>query len=178
MRKCRQSIQQKVSPETHYDPTHLWRRLPVPRRPTPKQIFDLINWQPALAGDLRYLSINNTFNSTMFSNYRQTECSFWSHYLPTVVGHLVPTYRPSTEVSKTNTSDPEPASVPRDGDTAAKLGQWKYFQNLQDRWEARRSNPKYLILWIIVFFLQEFPAYLTISTIIWCAFSKVRIKPA
>ncbi|XP_037079345.1 neuroligin-3-like [Pollicipes pollicipes] len=66
-------------------------------RPTPRQIFDLVNWQPALAGDLRYLSINNTFNSTIFSNYRQTELSFWSQYLPTVVGHLVPTYRPSTE---------------------------------------------------------------------------------
>ncbi|KAF0313426.1 Neuroligin-3 [Amphibalanus amphitrite] len=66
-------------------------------RPTPRQIFNLINWQPVLEGDLRFLSINNTFNSTMFSNYRQTECSFWSRYLPTVVGHLVPTYRPSTE---------------------------------------------------------------------------------
>jgi len=32
-------------------------------------------------------------------NYRQTETAFWSTYLPTVIGHLVPTYPPVTEVS-------------------------------------------------------------------------------
>ena len=90
---------------------------------------------------------------------------------------ISPSRPPSVAPGTAPSSDPEPASVPRAGDTAAKLGQWKHFQNLQDRWEARRSNPKYLILWIIDF-LQKFPAYLTISTIIWCAFSKVRIKPA
>lgn len=52
----------------------------------------------ARAGELRYLNINTTFNSSIMLNYRQTEMAFWSQYLPTVIGQLVPTYPPSTEV--------------------------------------------------------------------------------
>jgi hypothetical protein len=53
----------------------------------------------ARAGQLKYLNINTTFNSSVLLNYRQTESAFWSTYLPTVIGHLVPTYAPFTEVS-------------------------------------------------------------------------------
>jgi hypothetical protein len=53
----------------------------------------------AVAGQLKYLNINTTFNSSVLLNYRQTESAFWSTYLPTVIGHLVPTYPPVTEVS-------------------------------------------------------------------------------
>jgi hypothetical protein len=53
----------------------------------------------ARAGQLYYLNINTTFNSSVMLNYKQTETAFWSVYLPTVIGHLVPTYPPVTEVS-------------------------------------------------------------------------------
>jgi len=53
----------------------------------------------AVAGQLKYLNINTTFNSSVLLNYRQTESAFWSTYLPTVIGHMVSTYPPVTEVS-------------------------------------------------------------------------------
>lgn len=53
----------------------------------------------ALKGDLKYLNINTTFNTTIKQNYRQMESAFWSEYLPTVIGIIVPTYPPTTEVS-------------------------------------------------------------------------------
>jgi hypothetical protein len=53
----------------------------------------------AVAGQIKYLNINTTFNSSVLLNYRQTESAFWSTYLPTVIGRLVPTYPPVTEVS-------------------------------------------------------------------------------
>ena len=52
----------------------------------------------AQAGQLRYLNLNTTFNSTIQLNYRQTELAFWTVYLPTVIGRFVPTYPPITEV--------------------------------------------------------------------------------
>ncbi|KAJ8941424.1 hypothetical protein NQ318_016056 [Aromia moschata] len=30
-------------------------------------------------------------------NFRQTESAFWTYYIPRVVGHIVPTYPPTTE---------------------------------------------------------------------------------
>ncbi|CAG0888223.1 unnamed protein product [Darwinula stevensoni] len=65
-------------------------------RPTPEQIFD-INWEKAEVGDLKYLSVNNTFNTTMLRNYQQQQCAFWSEYIPLVVGRLIPTLEPTTE---------------------------------------------------------------------------------
>jgi len=53
----------------------------------------------ALKGDLKYLNINSTYNTTIKQNYRQMESAFWSEYLPTVIGIIVPTYPPTTEVS-------------------------------------------------------------------------------
>ncbi|XP_018303995.1 neuroligin-4, Y-linked isoform X1 [Mycetomoellerius zeteki] len=64
--------------------------------PTPSQILGL-HFDPARYGQLRYLNINTTFNSSIQVNYRQTESAFWSMYLPTVIGYLVPTYPPVTE---------------------------------------------------------------------------------
>ena len=49
-------------------------------------------------GWLQYLNLNRTDNSTLEFNYRQQECAFWSEYMPSVVGVLLPTYRPFTEV--------------------------------------------------------------------------------
>ncbi|XP_020287923.1 neuroligin-4, X-linked isoform X2 [Pseudomyrmex gracilis] len=64
--------------------------------PTPSQILGL-HFDLARYGQLRYLNINTTYNSSIQVNYRQTESAFWSMYLPTVIGHLVPTYPPVTE---------------------------------------------------------------------------------
>lgn len=65
--------------------------------PTPAQIFGL-HFEEAKPGYLKYLNINTTYNSSVLFNYRQTESAFWSQYLPTVIGRLVPTYPPVTEV--------------------------------------------------------------------------------
>uniref|UniRef100_A0A1A9WVZ6 Carboxylesterase type B domain-containing protein n=1 Tax=Glossina brevipalpis TaxID=37001 RepID=A0A1A9WVZ6_9MUSC len=64
--------------------------------PTPQQVLGL-HFEVAYQGNLRYLNINTTFNSSIMLNYRQTESAFWTQYLPTVVGVLVPTYPPTTE---------------------------------------------------------------------------------
>ncbi|XP_026669424.1 cholinesterase isoform X2 [Ceratina calcarata] len=64
--------------------------------PTPSQILGL-HFDVAKQGQLRYLNINTTLNSSILLNYRQTESAFWSMYLPTVIGRLVPTYPPVTE---------------------------------------------------------------------------------
>lgn len=66
------------------------------RNPTPQQVLGL-HFERAYQGELRYLNLNTTFNSTILLNYRQTECAFWTQYLPTVIGVLVPTYPPTTE---------------------------------------------------------------------------------
>lgn len=59
-----------------------------------------MHFDVAKFGQLKYLNINTTFNSSILINYRQTESAFWSQYLPTVIGHLVPTYPPTTEVTE------------------------------------------------------------------------------
>ncbi|XP_011300993.1 neuroligin-2 isoform X1 [Fopius arisanus] len=64
--------------------------------PTPAQILGL-HFEEAKLGYLKYLNINTTYNSSVLFNYRQTESAFWSQYLPTVIGRLVPTYPPVTE---------------------------------------------------------------------------------
>ncbi|XP_037909461.1 cholinesterase isoform X3 [Hermetia illucens] len=64
--------------------------------PTPQQILGL-HFDLAYQGELRYLNINTTYNSSILMNYRQTEMAFWTQYLPTVIGVLVPTYPPTTE---------------------------------------------------------------------------------
>ncbi|XP_060666531.1 acetylcholinesterase [Drosophila nasuta] len=64
--------------------------------PTPQQVLGM-HFQRAYQGEIRYLNINTTFNSSILLNYRQTECAFWTQYLPTVIGVLVPTYPPTTE---------------------------------------------------------------------------------
>ncbi|XP_019696047.1 neuroligin-2 isoform X2 [Harpegnathos saltator] len=64
--------------------------------PTPSQILGL-HFDVTRYGQLRYLNINTTLNSSIEINYRQTESAFWSMYLPTVIGYLVPTYPPVTE---------------------------------------------------------------------------------
>lgn len=74
-----------------------FKRLCFFRNPTQTQILGL-HFEMARDGLLKYLSLNTTFNSSIQLNYRQTESAFWTWYLPTVVGYLVPTYPPSTEV--------------------------------------------------------------------------------
>lgn len=64
--------------------------------PTPQQVLGL-RFEKAINGELKYLNLNTTFNSSIYMNYRQTECAFWTQYLPTVIGVLVITYAPSTE---------------------------------------------------------------------------------
>ncbi|KRG02818.1 acetylcholinesterase [Drosophila mojavensis] len=64
--------------------------------PTPQQVLGM-HFQRAYQGEIRYLNINTTYNSSILLNYRQTECAFWTQYLPTVIGVLVPTYPPTTE---------------------------------------------------------------------------------
>ncbi|XP_058446589.1 acetylcholinesterase isoform X1 [Malaya genurostris] len=64
--------------------------------PTPQRVLGL-HFEKATNGDLRYLNLNTTYNSSILMNYRQTESAFWTQYIPAVVGVLVPTYPPSTE---------------------------------------------------------------------------------
>ncbi|XP_044765921.1 neuroligin-2 [Coccinella septempunctata] len=64
--------------------------------PTYTQILGL-HFEMAQFGMLKYLNLNTTYNSTIKWNFRQTESAFWTQYIPTVVGHLVPTYPPTTE---------------------------------------------------------------------------------
>lgn len=66
------------------------------RNPTPQQVLG-IHFDKARNGELKYLNLNTTYNTSILLNYRQTESAFWTQYLPTVVGRLVPTYPPSTE---------------------------------------------------------------------------------
>ncbi|KAL0268985.1 UNVERIFIED_CONTAM: hypothetical protein PYX00_010741 [Menopon gallinae] len=61
--------------------------------PSPQQIFD-IHFEAARQGEIKYLNINTTFNSSIMYNYRQTEFAFWSSYLPTIIGSFFPLYRP------------------------------------------------------------------------------------
>lgn len=67
------------------------------RNPSPTQILGL-HFEMATLGELRYLNINTTYNSSIKMNYRQTESAFWTNYMPKVVGRLVPTYPPDLEV--------------------------------------------------------------------------------
>ncbi len=53
-----------------------------------------MHFDEAVVGQLYYLNINTTYNSTILFNYRQMESAFWSEYIPTVVGVLVPLYYP------------------------------------------------------------------------------------
>lgn len=64
--------------------------------PTYTQILGL-HFEESKNGQLKYLNLNTTYNSSVMWNFRQTESAFWTQYLPTVVGHLVPTYPPTTE---------------------------------------------------------------------------------
>ena len=71
-----------------------------PRNPTQTQVPIIpVKWEPVVEGSLRYLSINTTFNTSMHYNYRQTQASFWTHYMPTVVREWVPTPPPPIDVS-------------------------------------------------------------------------------
>lgn len=65
-------------------------------QPTPREVLG-IHWESSLPSDLRYLALNGTNNSTMQRNYRQREVTFWSEYMPFVVGRETPTYPPTTE---------------------------------------------------------------------------------
>lgn len=65
--------------------------------PTPLGEVLGLHFDKAINGELKYLNLNTTFNSSILLNYRQTENAFWSQYLPTVIGVLVATYPPSTE---------------------------------------------------------------------------------
>jgi hypothetical protein len=64
--------------------------------PTPREILG-VYWERATPADLKYLALNGTNNSTMQRNYRQRELTFWTEYMPFVVGRYVPTYPPTTE---------------------------------------------------------------------------------
>lgn len=64
--------------------------------PSHTQILGL-HFERAKHGQLKYLNLNTTYNSSIMWNYRQTESAFWTQYLPTVVGIFVPTYPPTTE---------------------------------------------------------------------------------
>jgi neuroligin len=65
-------------------------------QPTPREVLG-IYWERANPADLKYLSLNGTDNSTIQRNYKQRELTFWSEYMPAVVGRYVPTYPPTTE---------------------------------------------------------------------------------
>ncbi|XP_076029302.1 cholinesterase-like isoform X2 [Oratosquilla oratoria] len=65
-------------------------------KPTYTQVLD-INWQATEEGTLKYLSINNTFNTTMRFNYRQPQNTFWYEYMPHVVLSWVPTVPPPVD---------------------------------------------------------------------------------
>ena len=45
--------------------------------PTVQQVLGL-HFEKAINGELKYLNLNTTFNSSIYLNYRQTECAFWS----------------------------------------------------------------------------------------------------
>nr|XP_023029317.1 cholinesterase [Leptinotarsa decemlineata] len=64
--------------------------------PSHTQILGL-HFEECKNGQLKYLNLNTTYNSSIMWNFRQTESAFWTHYIPTLVGHLVPTYPPTTE---------------------------------------------------------------------------------
>ncbi|XP_059481006.1 neuroligin-2 isoform X2 [Neocloeon triangulifer] len=64
--------------------------------PSHEQILGL-HFDMAKTGHLYYLNINTTYNSSIMLNYNQKECAFWTNYLPSVIGMLVPTYPPTTE---------------------------------------------------------------------------------
>ncbi|XP_055594157.1 acetylcholinesterase isoform X2 [Uranotaenia lowii] len=64
--------------------------------PTPQRVLGL-HFEKAINGELKYLNLNTTYNSSILLNYRQTESAFWTEYIPTVVGVMVPTYPPTTE---------------------------------------------------------------------------------
>ncbi|OXA58168.1 Neuroligin-4, Y-linked [Folsomia candida] len=70
-------------------------------QPTPREVLG-IYWERATPADLKYLALNGTNNSTIQRNYRQRELTFWSEYMPSVVGHLVATYPPTTEYWEPN----------------------------------------------------------------------------
>ena len=65
--------------------------------PTPQNILG-VHWDMTVKEEIqRYLALNTTENSTTLWNYRQKECSFWTEYLPSVIGYITPTYPPTTE---------------------------------------------------------------------------------
>ncbi|XP_056646236.1 neuroligin-like protein glit-1 isoform X1 [Diorhabda sublineata] len=64
--------------------------------PSHTQILGL-HFEESKHGQLKYLNLNTTYNSSIMWNFRQTETAFWSQYIPTLVGHLIPTYPPTTE---------------------------------------------------------------------------------
>uniref|UniRef100_A0A2M4BC65 Putative gliotactin n=1 Tax=Anopheles marajoara TaxID=58244 RepID=A0A2M4BC65_9DIPT len=64
--------------------------------PTPTQVLGLY-FEKARNGELKYLNLNTTYNSSIMMNFRQTESAFWTQYIPTVVGVMIPTYPPTTE---------------------------------------------------------------------------------
>lgn len=45
--------------------------------PTPQQILGL-HFEKARNGELKYLNLNTTYNSSIRLNYRQTESAFWT----------------------------------------------------------------------------------------------------
>lgn len=64
--------------------------------PTASQILGIF-WERSTPADIKYLSLNGTNNSTIDRNYRQRELTFWTEYMPFVVGRYVPTWPPTTE---------------------------------------------------------------------------------
>ncbi|KAG0715389.1 Neuroligin-4, Y-linked [Chionoecetes opilio] len=63
--------------------------------PTQTQVEVLkVKWEEVLEGNLKYLSINSTFNTTMHYNYRQPYNTFWTTYIPQVIREWVPTVPP------------------------------------------------------------------------------------
>lgn len=46
--------------------------------PTPQQVLGL-HFDLAVDGELKYLNLNTTYNSSILLNYRQTESAFWTH---------------------------------------------------------------------------------------------------
>ncbi|XP_065226291.1 fatty acyl-CoA hydrolase precursor, medium chain isoform X2 [Planococcus citri] len=61
--------------------------------PTFSEILGM-HFDRAVPGQLFYLNINTTFNSSILFNYRQVQSVFWSDYLPTVIGNIIPLYYP------------------------------------------------------------------------------------
>lgn len=45
--------------------------------PTPQQVLG-IHFDLATDGELKYLNLNTTYNSSILLNYRQTESAFWT----------------------------------------------------------------------------------------------------